>query len=1134
MKPQRKILIVDDQPVNRKILSRILADVYETVEAESGYEALTVLQEQGGGISAVLLDLIMPGMSGYEVLAAMSQTPELAAIPVIAVSQADKDETEAKALQLGARDFISKPYQPAVLRRRLANLIELYETNVCLGRIEHDALTGLYSKDAFCRRAAEVLASHPTGNYMILAADIEHFKLINDGFGTGEGDRLLQFLGRSLQSETERVGGLCARHSADRFVALIPGTDGVSHLTTVVENLQKQAAAYPLHRHITLKFGVYPVSDLQTPLFLMCDRAQLAAESAKRQYDRHCAFYDDSMRQRLLMEQQITDEMKTALTEGQFQIYLQPKYDLVSERIAGAETLVRWIHPKLGFLRPDMFIPLFESNGFITEMDAYVWDQTCRLIARWSREGGKYVPVSVNVSRRDIYREDLPTFLAEMVKKHGLRPSQLHLEITETAYTENPQQLISVVSRLKKLGFTIEMDDFGSGYSSLNMLSELPIDVLKLDMRLIQRESEKESDRNILSFIISLAKWMNLLVVAEGVETQSQVNLLRNLDCNYVQGYYYAKPMPAEEFTQIVLHSELTAPLSAKTEEDAGQVTLCRDGKEEILLVANGSHRDRAVLREPFQNLYTVAETDNTLAAYTFVQEHFDRIAVILLDMNTPGMETETFIEKVHSNALYGEIPVVLTGRGGEAQAFAMGAADFLPKPYCQDTVLHRVQNVTAHNTVKVLEREKRMLSRMKVLAQEAVTDQLTGLYNRTELERRMQLFFTRKKHAAFLMLDMDNFKTINDFYGHGCGDETICSVTDILRAYFPKETLLCRMGGDEFAVFIPVQMKKEEIDAQLTELLEKLAISVRDITLSCSIGVCLAPENGTSYQELYHNADMALLTAKRLGKNQYQIYDGTSELPEHILRRNMDWLLDEASDAVYVCDAGNYELLYLNESTCRLAKKSKRECLGKPCYKAIWGLDRPCGECAPLSSAMREFSERELYQKETGRCLIVREKQMDWGGREARIQYIQDGTKHAALRQQMSDLAEEQQALRALLPGALLRYDAEKRHLTFVSEKLLRFLGYTEETFSRKFGGSYDSLIRWDKGKPPASVKEGKTVRFFHIERQDGSLCPVRETAFYAQEGNGEVYALLERLPEEASLRPAGKENAKAPLERE
>lgn len=368
MKPQKKILIVDDQPVNRKILSRILADVYETVEAESGHEALTVLQEQGGGISAVLLDLIMPDMSGYEVLSVMSQTPELAAIPVIAISQADKDETEAKALQLGARDFISKPYKPAVLRRRLANLIELYETNVCLGRIEHDALTGLYSKDAFCRRAAEVLASHPTGNYMILAADIEHFKLINDGFGTGEGDRLLQFLGRSLQSETERVGGLCARHSADRFVALIPGSDGVSHLATVVENLRKRAAAYPLYRHITLKFGVYPVSDLQTPLFLMCDRAQLAAESAKRQYDRHCAFYDDSMRQSLLMEQQITDEMKTALTDGQFQIYLQPKYDLVSERIAGAETLVRWIHPKLGFLRPDTFIPLFESNGFITEI----------------------------------------------------------------------------------------------------------------------------------------------------------------------------------------------------------------------------------------------------------------------------------------------------------------------------------------------------------------------------------------------------------------------------------------------------------------------------------------------------------------------------------------------------------------------------------------------------------------------------------------------------------------------------------------------------------------------------------------------------------------------------------------------
>lgn len=1120
MNPQKRILVVDDQPINRKILFRFLSNAYTVLEAENGRQALDILNTQGETLSAVLLDLVMPDLDGYDVLKTMQRDPTLSAIPVIVVSQSDKGETEAKALQLGARDFISKPYNPGVLRRRLANLIELHESNLCIGRIEHDTLTGTYNKDAFCRRAAEMISEHPTHYFLLVATDIERFKLINDSFGTAEGDKLLHYVGQRLQAEMQKVGGICARHSADHFVALVPTSADDGGLHSVIKRAEEDINGYPLKMHITLKFGIYPVNDLRIPVSLMCDRALLASDSAKNRYDHPCAYYDDTIRQKLLLEQQITDEMKRALKRGQFQVYLQPKYDLLSERIAGAEALVRWMHPKLGFLAPDAFIPLFEKNGFITELDNYVWDQTCRLIADWIARGGKYVPVSVNVSRRDIYRENLPELFSALVKKYGLQPCQLHLEITETAYAENPAQLISVVSRLKKLGFTIEMDDFGSGYSSLNMLSELPIDVLKLDMHLIQRETGKKNDRNILSFIISLAKWMNLLVVAEGVETRQQVEVLRNLDCNYVQGYYYAKPMPAEKFTYILLHSNLADPISADRETNETDVTLPIHERGEIMVIADKACSDRSALAEYFQNIYTVVETENTEDAYACIQKYFDQVSVLLLDTSIAGQDRDSFIKKLRANALYRDIPVILTGCGDERQAFAQGASEFLTKPYHMDIALHRVQNVTAHNTIQLLEREKQMLSRIRTLSQEVKMDAMTGLLNRTEMENQIEELLSREKHGIFMTLDIDNFKTINDTYGHGKGDTVLLLVTETLRQHTQSGALLCRMGGDEFAVFIPARLTRTKIEKMAARLLNALELHVENINLSCSVGISVAPENGESYKELYHNADMALLTAKRLGKNQFQFYDGLQELPDRILYRNLDWILDEASDAVYICDADSYELFYVNDVVSTWTGKSKKQCMGKPCYRAIWGLDHPCNHCVPLEKMERSYCEHEFEDAGQGRHFITKGKLVDWGDRKARIQYVQDNTHRAKLLHQMEELSEDRRLLLDLLPGGLLRYQAYTHSFSFVSESTLHMLGYTRPEFEAQFSGSYDNFIyEADRGIAPA-LRGEYANRTYRIRRRDGSLASVYETAyFHPTPTGGETYVMLTDVTEQHAV---------------
>lgn len=1125
MRPQKKILIVDDQPINRKILNQLLGGAYTIVHAENGQEALSILRTEGDGISAVLLDLVMPTLDGYGVLEAMAEDARLSAIPVIVVSQSDKGESEEKALALGARDFISKPYNPGVLRRRLANLIELYESNICIGRLEHDALTGLYNKDAFCRRAAELLAAHPEESYLLVATDIERFKLINDSFGSSEGDRLLRYLGEHLLREVQAAGGICARHSADHFVALVPKTVDDGGLRSVVARAEGDLSRYPLNMRITLKFGVYPVGDLHTSVSIMCDRAILAADSAKGRYDNPCAYYDESILQRLLREQQITDEMKRALKEGQFQVYLQPKYDLLSERIAGAEALVRWTHPKLGSLSPAEFIPLFEKNGFITELDQYIWEETCAIMARWMRAGGKYVPVSVNVSRRDIYKENLPELLSGMVARHGLLPGQLHLEITETAYTENSKQLIDMVGRLKKLGFSMEMDDFGTGYSSLNMLSELPIDILKLDMRLIQQGTEQQGTHNILSFVISLAKWMDLLVVAEGVETQEQIDLLRTLDCNYVQGYYFAKPMPAEEFTELLLHSNLADPIAAEGQgQHDGALSPAHWTGKKNLLIADSDAYSRSVLAEYFQESYVIVEADSGISAYRCVQEHFDEIAVVLLHLLLPGMDGATVLKKMQGNPLYSEIPVILIGGCGEEQAFALGASDLLQKPYHRAAALRRVQNVTAHNAVQTLDRERRMLGKMKTLALEAKLDQLTGLYNRLEMERQVREFFADAKgtSATFLMLDIDNFKTVNDTYGHGKGDEAIRKVAEILQRYFREDDIVCRMGGDEFSVFISAPLKEEQLRSRLAQLCQRLRFRVGSLSLSCSIGSCTAPEFGRDYQELYHNADVALLTAKRLGKNQYQIYGGSAELPDHVLYRNMDWLLDEASNAVYICDAKTYEIYYLNNVACALAGKEKRDCVGAPCYQVMWNRTAPCEHCIRIDRLTRDYCEHEFQPAGTEESYILKGKLMDWGSREARIQYVQDNSRRAKLARQMEELSEDRNMLLNLLPGGLLRYRADSRQFNFVSDNTLHMLGYSPEEFAARFGNCYDNLI-WEADRLPVEPGQPKryVTREYRIQRRDGELRSFYETGyFHPTQDGGEFYVMLTDVTELQQLR--------------
>ncbi|NCB91534.1 MAG: EAL domain-containing response regulator [Clostridia bacterium] len=546
------IMIIDDQEINRRILGRLLEDKYEILYAENGKEALDLLHTHSDVVAAVLLDIVMPVMDGYAVLEAMKNNRTLSKIPVIVSTQSEDSQTEVRALSQGAQDYITKPYKADVIRHRLENIIRFRETAAMINKVKKDELTGLYNKQFFNEMVREKLKSMPDEKFDILCIGVERFKLINEVYGEKKGDAVLCHIADVLR-DTCRTYNICSRFLGDIFYSLIPHVENRGN--EVIRQMYRKVNEFPIDMNIKLHAGIYTITDRDMPVVTMCDRAKTAANENRGKYDIYFTEYDDSIRQRLMEEQFISSSMASALEEHQFQIYYQPKYDLNTEAIAGAEALVRWIHPQRGFLSPGAFIPIFERNGFITQLDFYVWETVCKDVKKWIDSGNSPVAVSVNVSRIDLFNPQLPDILQGLITKYNIPQKYVHLEITESAYAENTDQFVTIVGKLRQLGFIIEMDDFGSGYSSLNILAEMPVDILKLDMKFVQNQSESKSKKGILGFVISLAKWMNLSVVAEGVETEEQIEVLRSMGCNYVQGFYYAKPMPKSEFEALLQKS---------------------------------------------------------------------------------------------------------------------------------------------------------------------------------------------------------------------------------------------------------------------------------------------------------------------------------------------------------------------------------------------------------------------------------------------------------------------------------------------------------------------------------------------------------------------------------------------------
>lgn len=672
---RKKILIVEDNEFNRALLVEILSSQYETLEAENGKVGLEILEREKEAVSLILLDIVMPVMNGYEFLDALKANPAIASIPVIVTTQNEGENDEIAALERGASDFVAKPYKAKVILRRVASIIHLRENATMLNLFQKDRTTGLLSKEYFCQQAEKILRSNPDKTYDIICSDVENFKLINDAFGMQGGNKVLKTMGGICQKSTDTLGGICSRFHADQFVSMIEHTEGYSD--ELYEALTAETREKCGISNIVIKWGIYQTGDRKISVEQMYDWALQGARSIKGQYGRYYAFYDDKLRSEMLRDQAILDCMEEALEQGQFQVKLQPKYKAAGGLFTDAEALVRWCHPEWGMQSPAVFIPLFERNGFITKLDQYVWEKVCQLMQQWDKEGLEPVNISINVSRADVYNVNLVDTLLDLVKRYNIAPKRLHLEITESVYTESPEDIIQNVTRLREKGFVVEMDDFGSGYSSLNMLNRMPMDILKLDMQFIRTEMEMPESRRTLRYIIGLAHWLNLSVVAEGVETKEQLEHLRNLGCDYIQGYYLAKPMDPADFEELFRQQIPEQEKKDQTFQLIGE----KKEKKGILLLVDNREEKRQQLEKLFEDSYELVTAVNETEVLWNIEGFGNRISAFLISMAAVRERDNSVWKSIQREKKVWKTPVLVMGDENEhteEEALEMGADDFV------------------------------------------------------------------------------------------------------------------------------------------------------------------------------------------------------------------------------------------------------------------------------------------------------------------------------------------------------------------------------------------------------------------------------------------------------------------------
>jgi len=533
----------------------------------------------------VLLEDGIASKSDVEVLKDRIQSVALSDKPV---AKFDKIQFkgiygESKWYEVGV--ILSNPGTDIVIT--MQNIDE-YESKL-IGSTDYDEYTGLYSRKGFGKKVQELIESdeegYRQGQYVLGCFDVLRFKAINDLFGMETGNALLRHIANNMLIVFGKDSVL-SHPGSDRFIFYVKLSG--NELEEALNVLCDKISEFEIPFEIACNIGVYVTGNEILNVNAMLDRAVLAQSQIKGSYTLRYRFYSEELRNKMLGEQEIIGMMYSALQEKQFVVYYQPQYNHSTGMLLGAEALTRWKHPERGLISPGVFIPIFEKNGFITNLDFYIFEEVCAFQRRCIDQGITIVPISTNFSRNDIFKPHFADKLNEIRIKYDIPAQYLRIEITESSVMESVTYVNEVINKLHEFGYVVEMDDFGSGYSSLNVLKDINLDVIKLDMLFLSEETESNKGGTILSSIVRMAKWLDMPVIAEGVESIGQADFLKSIGCNYIQGYLYSKPVPEEEYEGILKNSNVCSIVpQMKLSENINACDFWNPKSQETLIFSN-------------------------------------------------------------------------------------------------------------------------------------------------------------------------------------------------------------------------------------------------------------------------------------------------------------------------------------------------------------------------------------------------------------------------------------------------------------------------------------------------------------------------------------------------------------------
>ena len=545
----RSILVVEDNELNREMLCAMLEDRYNVLQAENGKEGLEVLQENYRDISIIVLDVQMPVMNGYEFLHAVKDDDLLREIPVIVATGSSDIEEEERCLELGATDFVIKPYKKNIVLKRISNIIRLRESASTLKEVEFDDLTGVFTRQAFFHHAQKILQDNPDIDFTLAISDIQDFTLVKERYGMKvANDLLLRNVALLRKAQVENY--VFGRYDDNQFIVMAPSSERYAEIRK--QRRGRLTIPLPEEGVAVLKFGVKRSIEHDVSIKEHCRHVLMALDTIKHVYGVNYTLFDENMQKYYDRRIAIERSMVKALENGDFQIFYQPKHDSRTGELVGAEALVRWTHPEFGFLSPAEFIPVFEQTGFISEVDFYAWKRTCMNQREWQDKGLRIVPISVNCSRSELLQNDFLHKWFKPLKDSALSSQYMHLEVTESLFTEHFDKLSEVLRECQQRGVKIELDDFGTGYSSLSMFQLLPLDIIKFDMAFVKGLDSPRQAR-VMAACVRLVHNLGLKSIAEGVETSQQLEKVKEMGIDAVQGFYYSRPLPKAEFEQYLM-----------------------------------------------------------------------------------------------------------------------------------------------------------------------------------------------------------------------------------------------------------------------------------------------------------------------------------------------------------------------------------------------------------------------------------------------------------------------------------------------------------------------------------------------------------------------------------------------------